>query len=364
MNILVIPNRGRSFNAVRPEAECYLSIAKAGHKVTLMTVPTNAYLEEYQKSGINLIMLKSAKKHNWAVIKQIHQYIKTNDIDVVYATESNGIPNAAFACIGTKAKMIAYRGTMGGMYKTDPTNYLCTLHPRINGYVCVTDSCKNNVVEKVRASIKDKCKTIYKGHDLSWYQSPATSRQSLRLKAEDFVVLCIGSAREHKGMTYMIDAMSHLKDLKRIKLVLVGDGFNCEPFQTQIQNTSMSDNIIQTGFRNDVPQLAAASDILVLPSLREGLSRVVLESLAVGTPVITSNCGGPTEVITNDVNGYIVPLKDSKAIADKISILYNNPEKLEVLKSNATNIIENELSHKRTVDNMISFFKEIVGTVD
>jgi len=360
MNILVIPNRGRSYNAVRPEAECYLSIAKAGHNVTVMTVPSNAYLEEYKKSDIKVLMLKSSKKHSFAVIKQIHNYIKQNNIDIVYATESNGIPNAAFGCIGTKAKMIAYRGTMGGMYKTDPTNYLCTLHPRIDGYICISDAAKDNVVDKVRTNIKNKCETIYKGHDLAWYQAPAVERETLGLTSEDFVVLCIGSAREHKGMIYMINAMSHLKECKNIKLVLVGDGFDGEPYQTQIKDTGMAENIIQTGFRNDVPQIAGASDVLVLPSIREGLSRAILESLAYGTPVITSDCGGPTEIISDDINGYVVPLRDSKAIADKISYLYDNPEQLKLLKNNAQNIIKNELSHKQTAENMIDFFERMI----
>ena len=150
MNILVIPNRGRSFNAVRPEAECYIDLARAGHDITIMTCDTNAYLGEYKKANLNVILLRSIKKHSWSVIKQIHQYIQQNDIDIVYATESNGIPNAAFGCIGTKAKMIAYRGTTGGLYKSDLTNYLCMLHPRINGVICVSQAVTDYVKPKMR----------------------------------------------------------------------------------------------------------------------------------------------------------------------------------------------------------------------
>ena len=93
MKILVIPNRGRSYNAVRPEAECYIALAKLGHEVTILTCDTNAYLENYQEAGLKIIMLRSLKKHSWAVIKQVNQYIKQHNIDIVYATESRSISN-------------------------------------------------------------------------------------------------------------------------------------------------------------------------------------------------------------------------------------------------------------------------------
>ncbi len=356
MKILVIPNRGRSFNAVRPEAECYIDLAKSGHDVTILTCKTNAYLEKYKKAGLKIVFLASLKKHSWAVIKQIHQYIKQHDIDIVYATESNGIPNAAFGCIGTKAKMIAYRGTSGGMYKIDPSNYLCMLHPRINGVICVSSAVTVNVKNKVRSSIKANIETIYKGHDLLWYQDPAADLKLLGSDDKFFNVLCVGSPRPHKGMQYMLDAMKELSDIENIRLILIGDNFDCEPYSTNIKATGMADKIIQTGFRSDVPQIAKACDVLVLPSEREGLPRVVLESLAVGTPVITSANEGAMEIVEDKINGYVVPIGDGKAIAERIRLLTKNPELLQQLNANAQKKIATDMSHNKTVKEIESFF--------
>jgi len=360
MKILVIPNRGRSYNAVRPEAECYIDLAKAGHDITIMTCDTNAYIEEYKKAGLEIIYLRSLKKHSWAVIKQIHQYIKANNIDIVYATESNGIPNAAFSCIGTTAKMIAYRGTTGGLYKSDLSNYLCMLHPRINGVICVSAAVTNYVKPKVRNTIRANVRTIYKGHDLAWYQNDAVDLSSLNTHSEHFNIVCIGSPRPQKGMQYMLDAMKTLNDINNIRLILVGDNFDCEPYSNNINATGMADKIIQTGFRSDVPQIAKACDVLVLPSIREGLPRVVLESLAVGTPVITSANEGAMEIIKNHVNGFVVPICDGKAIAARIRLLIEDAELLATLSDNAQKTIATTMSHKKTVQEMESYFQDML----
>jgi len=359
MKILVIPNRGRSYHAVRPEAECYIDLAKAGHDITIMTCLTNAYIDEYKKFDITIVELASLKKHSWAVIKQVHNYIKQHDIDIVYATESKGIPNAAFGCIGTKAKMIAYRGTTGGLYQSDLSNYLCMFHPRIDGVICVSNAVTKYVKPKMRNAIQHNVTTIYKGHDLAWYQDDAVELASLNTHSENFNIVCIGSPRPQKGMQYMLDAMKELNDIDNVRLILVGDNFDCEPFTSNIIATGMSEKIIQTGFRSDVPQIAKACHVLVLPSEREGLPRVVLESLAVGTPVITSANNGAMELIEDQVNGYVVPIGDGKAIAERIRLLINNKEVLKRLSDNAQKTIATNMSHQKTVQNMESYFQKI-----
>jgi len=361
MKILVIPNRGRSYNAVRPEAECYIALSKAGHEITVMSSDTNAYIDEYKKSPITFIELKTLKKHSWSVIKQIHQYIKKHNIDIVYATESKGIPNAACACIGTKAKMIAYRGTTGGLYKSDLSNYLCMLHPRINGVICVSEAVTKHVKRKVHHSIHSNVITIYKGHDLAWYQDDAIELSNLATQSENFNIICIGSPRPQKGMQYMLDAMTEISDNKKIKLILVGDNFDCEPYISDIKATGMNDKIFQTGFRSDVPQIAKSCDVLVLPSEREGLPRVVLESLAVGTPVITSANEGAMEIIEDNINGYVVPIGDGKAIADRIRILSKNTELLNSLSDNAKQTIATKMSHIKTVECMERYFLNVLA---
>jgi glycosyltransferase involved in cell wall biosynthesis len=106
-------------------------------------------------------------------------------------------------------------------------------------------------------------------------------------------------------------------------------------------------------------QHPASCDVSVLTSLEEGLSRFLLESLASGTPVITTDCGGPAEFIEDDVNGFVVPIRNSQAVADKIRLLYEDRDTLSRLSENARKTIETNMSHARTVEQMLKYFEEM-----
>ena len=212
----------------------------------------------------------------------------------------------------------------------------------------------------MRKAIQSSVITIYKGHDLAWYDEESIDFDSINTQKEKFNIVCIGSPRPQKGMQYMLDAMAELKDLHNIQLILIGDNFDCEPYVSVIKATGMNDKIIQTGFRSDVPQIAKICDVLVWPSEREGLPRVVLESLAVGTPVITSANEGAMEIIEDEVNGFITPLKDGKAIAEKIRLLVNDQALVKKLSKNAQTTISTNMSHQKTIKDMEAYFQSMI----
>ena len=361
MNILVVPDIGRSYNSVRPEAEIYIGLAKKGHQITVMTDLNSAYVDEYQKANIEVIHLKPGKKLHWSGIKQINAIIQQKNIDIVYATKSRTIPNAAFACIGTKAKMIAYRGTTGGLYKTDLSNYLSILNPRIDGLVCVADSVTEHAKKKLAKSKHANITTIYKGHHFDWYQEPAVDLTTLGSSQEHFNIMCVGSYRPHKGTDYVLKTMALLADLTNLRLILVGDNLNQEPFNSLIQNNPAKSLIIRTGFRKDAPQISKACDFTLLPSTRkEGLPRTILESLASGTPVIATDIPGSMEIIKDNYNGRIVPANNCEALANTIRELYFDKEQCLTLKSNAQAVIETTFSHQSTVDNYERYFQQLL----
>jgi len=361
MNILVLTPKGNSFNSIRPEAEIYVSLAKAGHNVTVMTNKESKYIQRYLEHNVEVIETEHKKKIDFKIIKKTNQIIKDKNIDIIFATSSRTIPNAAFASIGTKAKLVAYRGTTGGLYRHDPASYLNILHPRVDGVICVAEAINRHVSKQVFNTSTKNIITIQKGHDESWYKQNSLDLKEFGTNTDNFNIAFVANVRHHKGLIYAIKATHYLADIKNLHILLIGSKISEEPYISEIENSGMKERIHITGYRHDVPDIMAACDLLIHPSIRkEGLPRVVLESIASGTPVVAAKNEGSMEVIEDGFNGYIVPIKDSKAIADKVRKLYESKEKLQELSDNCIYKIQNEISHKTTVKKYIEYFESLL----
>jgi glycosyltransferase involved in cell wall biosynthesis len=97
--------------------------------------------------------------------------------------------------------------------------------------------------------------------------------------------------------------------------VFAGDGPLLDPLQAQARALQLGDRAIFLGYRQDVPELLAACDIFVLPSLFEGYPLSVMEAAAAGRPIIATDVGGTDEVIQSGENGLLVPPADPHALA-------------------------------------------------
>jgi len=361
MNILVCTSSDSSFNSLRPELEIYVSMARAGHNVTLITHDNELYLPRFKEYGIEVIPQPVVKKISFSSIRLIRNTIKKKSIDIVFATNSRSIPNAAFACIGLPVKLVAYRGTASGLYWHDPGNYLGMLNPRIDGIICVSKYVYNFVASRKLLKNK-KITAIYKGHDLSWYNKQAADLSEFGISEKDFTAICVINSRPHKGLDVMLKAANRLADLTNFHLLLVGKGTDKEPYASLLANNKMKTRIHVAGYRTDAPELIAASDVLIQPSTGgEGLPRVILESLAYGTPVISSANAGSLEIIEDEFNGLVVPIKDDEALATGIRKLHETPDLLQSLKNNSRSKLQNEMSHNLTVEKYIEYFQSLIA---
>ena len=96
-----------------------------------------------------------------------------------------------------------------------------------------------------------------------------------------------------------------------------------------------NENIIEVGFQNDVRPFLAISDCLVFPSYREGFPNVVMQAGAIGLPAIVSDINGCNEIVEEDVNGLIIPVKDREALHDSMQKIYQDQGLRDRLAQNA-----------------------------
>jgi glycosyltransferase involved in cell wall biosynthesis len=130
----------------------------------------------------------------------------------------------------------------------------------------------------------------------------------------------VANIRGSKGHDVFLDAAcAVLTAVPGARFLIVGDGVGFDDVRARVRALGLDERVRMTGFRRDVPEIMAALDVLVLPSIRsEATSQVILQALAVGTPVIASAIGGSPEVIRDGETGRLVPPNDARALAAAI----------------------------------------------
>lgn len=355
MNILVVNDLRTNFHSVRPELEMILLWRKAGHKVTVFTPQSNC-IDKLRAGGVTVSLIQLNGKLSLRTIFAIRRELKYNSYDIVYATGSRTIPNAAFAAIGFPVKLVVYRGTCSGLYRSDPTAYLTVLHPRVDAIACASHAVEEHVRNQIRNK-KTLVTTIHKGHDLNWYKDKPADLGEFGIHSEAFVAIAVATFRPSKGLTVLLHAARQLAHLENFHLLIVGPGSNKEPYASIIKSHPMSDRIHAAGFRVNAPAYIAAADILVQPSISgEGLPRTVVEGMAYGIPSIASKTGGAKEIIDEGVNGYVIPVNDPNAIAKKIEYALAHKSELHAMSARCTAKIAQDLSVTKSANDYLTFF--------
>src|SRR5882672_7042610 len=159
-------------------------------------------------------------------------------------------------------------------------------------------------------------------------------RKELHLEPQTAMLLSTGRLAEGKGLEYLLQAAQLIlkRSNLRFKIVFAGVG-PLEPHLKKLaEDLGLRERVRFLGFRKDVGELLVASDIVVLPTLREGLSIALLEAMAAGKPIVTTTIGSNREATQDGKAALLVPSKDPRALADAIMEFVRDPY-LRVVKA-------------------------------
>ncbi|MBW4417627.1 MAG: glycosyltransferase [Myxacorys californica WJT36-NPBG1] len=140
------------------------------------------------------------------------------------------------------------------------------------------------------------------------------------------VILGVGRLYPQKDFSTLIRAFAQVRRIRPARLMILGDGPERDRLQNLIAELGLTDDVVLPGFVQNPYAYMANSAAFVLSSAWEGLGNVLIEAMAIGTPVISTNCeSGPAEILANGRYGSLVPVGDSDAIAEAIVEVLSNP---------------------------------------
>ena len=182
------------------------------------------------------------------------------------------------------------------------------------------------------------------------------------INENDFVFIFVGRIVTDKGINELVEAFSKLnQEINAIKLLLVGpfeeDLNPLKPETLEIIKSHSS--IISVGYQNDVRPYFSISNALVFPSYREGFPNVVMQAGAMNLPSIVSDINGCNEIIENNKNGIIIPVKNSTALFVAMKEFVQNSVSFQFMKSNSRSLIENRFEQKMVWESLLNEYESL-----
>jgi glycosyltransferase involved in cell wall biosynthesis len=189
---------------------------------------------------------------------------------------------------------------------------------------------------------KDRFMTIHSGVALEKYSPSIIHRDHIKdLKAQlglledDPIVGTVGRLTPVKGHEYLIKAAGKiLNNFPETRFLLIGAGELRGYLEELCGELGVSRNVLFLGWRDDIPALLSLTDIFVLPSLNEGMGRVLVEAMALSKPIVAFRVGGVPNLIQNSENGILIPPRDIDGLAQAITTLLADRDLMEKMGAN------------------------------
>ena len=320
------------------------------------------FADELKGKGIEVFALNKIRGIDFSVIPKLVRIIRENDIQIVHTHLWGANFWGRFAANAAGVPVVVTEHNVD-VWKS-PFHFLIDrwLLRKTGCFIAVSEAVREFHAKHLHTP-KEKIRVVYNGvavnTSLSHQITKPPVKQELGIKEDEKVVAVIGRLVPQKGVSFFLDVMSDMLNRRpptidhRLKVLIVGDGPLKNSLQSMVhspQYKNIEDMVIFTGFRKDIPEMLSITDILVLPSTREGLPMIVLEAMVAGVVVVATRVGGTPELVEDGVNGFLVESGDGEGLKRKLDHVLNaDSHGLDQIRNNARKTVEEKFSLSRMI---------------
>jgi len=215
-------------------------------------------------------------------------------------------------------------------------------------------------VQRFRIASSEKTLIIPLGFELerfSCIKKNGSLKLELGISESDFLIAIIGRVVPIKNHEMMFRVIRQLNQEKiKVHLAIIGDGELREKLEKQV-----CDNYFHfLGWRYDLENIYSSVDLVALTSLNEGTPLALIEAMAAGVPVVATNVGGVSDIITNGETGFCCKINDDHDMTEKIKVLLFNKELSYQISQNARQFVLDRYNVQRLIDDMNNLYKNLI----
>lgn len=355
-----------------------LSLLKDEFEVTLISSPEESLFETAEQYKVNrhgILMKREISLFNDCVsLVKLISYFSKNRPDIVHGNTPKGsflsmiaswlckVPTRIYYVHGLR-----YQGTNG--FKKKLLIYMERISCKLATDIFAVSNGVKEVMYEDRITTKN-VNVIWNGSingiDSDFFNPEIVTcvnlQKQYQIKENDFIFGFIGRIVADKGINELILAFRRVNQLyPNAKLVLAGNYEDeLDPLFSNIKKEiDENKNIIVVSFQKDIRPFYKLMDLFVFPSYREGFGISLMEAAAMNVPAIASNIIGCNEIIDNEVNGYLIPSKDEKALFEKMKFCIENQNEIKRMASVTRGVILSRFEQKQLWNKTINFYKKI-----
>lgn len=325
--------------------------------------PSHAELASVARTaGLSAVLFPCRKPFDFKTVLEIRRYIKQNRVAILhphgYKANFYALMSSAFMKISRIATCHPWTETSYSVKARIYTFLDKTWLKRMKRIVAVSEEVRQELQKRLPGA---KCEVIPNGIDLQRFhleKSGNDSRKTFGIAGSDYLIGTIGRLVPEKGHQYLIAAAKTLcRKHQNVKFIFVGDGPLRNDLEKMAAENDLAAIILFTGVRSDIPQLLSMMNLFVLPSVSEGLPMVLLEAMAAGKPVISTEVGDIPRIIRHNYSGLLIPPQDTEALTAAMEELIQDSAKAQRLALVARQEVENRFSAKQMAGQYIHQYK-------
>lgn len=312
---------------------------------------------------IPFIALPFANEFDFYTATQIKKYCLKHKIEIVHAHSAHSHAISVWAdLMGNKAKIILSR-RVDFPVKNNLLSRFKYNYQGITRIICVSEKIRQVMMPSLKHP--EVCVTVHSGIDLERFknsQNTGKLHREFNLRPELPIIGNISAIADQKDyFTFVNTAELLLKQGLQAKFFIIGDGPMRAEIEAYVQQKNLTEHIIFTGFRNDIPEILPELDVFLITSKTEGLGTTILDAFACHVPVVATKGGGIPEIVKDGETGLLAEIHDAKTLGFQVKKVLDDSTLRDFLTQNAYRFLQHftkENTAKRTLEIYEQVLKE------